>query len=157
MKEVSFIELCLKVLISTALQMHYKNSLKYHKGIGEKMFTKYLSADGCFVKTVILLTVTITTMLGTEDERIVQSYANHVTRRKVSKTTIRVLFQNLYISSFKRRNSSALSKFLIFLNFRYFEHSLFLIKCLVFQLTVFTILTIDVKSFLLVVRNVKIN
>ena len=48
--------------------MHYKNFVKYLKGIGEKMFTKYLS--GCFVKTVILLTVMITTMLGTEDETL---------------------------------------------------------------------------------------
>ena len=41
-----------------------KNFLKIHKNSGEKMFAKYLSADGCFVKTIILLTVMITTMLS---------------------------------------------------------------------------------------------
>ena len=43
--------------------MHGKNFLKVHKNTGEKMFAKYLSADGCFVKT-ILLTVIITTILS---------------------------------------------------------------------------------------------
>ena len=42
--------------------MHCKNFLKVHKNTGEKMFAKYLSADGCFVKT-ILLNVMITMML----------------------------------------------------------------------------------------------
>ena len=37
---------------------------KFHKNTGEKMFAKYLSGDGCFVKTIILLTVMITTMLS---------------------------------------------------------------------------------------------
>ena len=31
--------------------MRYKNFLKVHKNTDEKMFAKYLSADGCFVKT----------------------------------------------------------------------------------------------------------
>ena len=30
----------------------------------QKMFAKYLSADGCFVKTITLLTAMITTMLS---------------------------------------------------------------------------------------------
>ena len=38
-----------------------KNFLKVYKNTGEKMFAKYLSADGCFVKTI---TVMITTMLS---------------------------------------------------------------------------------------------
>ena len=42
--------------------MHCKNFLKVYKSTGEKMFAKYLSADGCFVKTIILLTVMITTI-----------------------------------------------------------------------------------------------
>ena len=37
-------------------------------------------------------------------------------------------------SAFKRRNPTALSKFLIFFNFRYFEHSLIRTKCLVLLL-----------------------
>ena len=32
-----------------------KSSQKVHKNTGEKMFAKYLSADGCFVKATILL------------------------------------------------------------------------------------------------------
>ena len=44
--------------------MRCKNFLKVHKNTGEKMFTKYLSADGCFVKTIIPLTVMMTTMLS---------------------------------------------------------------------------------------------
>ena len=43
--------------------MRCKNFLKVYKGTGEKMFAKYLSADGCLAKT-ILLTVMITTMLS---------------------------------------------------------------------------------------------
>ena len=43
--------------------MRCKNFLKVHKNTGEKMFAKYLSADGCFVKT-ILVTVMTTTMLS---------------------------------------------------------------------------------------------
>ena len=39
-----------------------KNFLKVDKNTGEKMFAKYLSPDGCFVKTIVL-TVMITTML----------------------------------------------------------------------------------------------
>ena len=31
--------------------MRCKNFLKGYKSTGEKMFAKYLSADGCFVKT----------------------------------------------------------------------------------------------------------
>ena len=31
--------------------MRYQNFLKVHKNTGEKTFAKYLSADGCFVKT----------------------------------------------------------------------------------------------------------
>ena len=31
--------------------MGCQNFLKVHKNTGEKIFTKYLSADGCFVKT----------------------------------------------------------------------------------------------------------
>ena len=30
--------------------MRCKNFLKVHKNTGKKMFAKYLSADGCFVK-----------------------------------------------------------------------------------------------------------
>ena len=37
--------------------------LKVHKNTGENMFAKYLSSDGCFIKT-ILLTMIITTMLS---------------------------------------------------------------------------------------------
>ena len=43
--------------------MRCKNFLKVHKNTDEKMFAKYLSADGCFVKA-ILLTAMITTMLS---------------------------------------------------------------------------------------------
>ena len=43
--------------------MRCKNFLKIHKHTGKKMWVKYLSADGCFVKT-ILLTMIITTMLS---------------------------------------------------------------------------------------------
>ena len=43
--------------------MRSKNFLKVHKNTGEEMFAKHLSADGCFVKT-ILLTVMITAMLS---------------------------------------------------------------------------------------------
>ena len=35
--------------------MRCKNFLKFHKNTGEKMFAKYLLADGCFVKAIILL------------------------------------------------------------------------------------------------------
>ena len=42
--------------------MRCKNFLKVYKSNGEKMFAKYLSADGCLVKKIILLTVMITTM-----------------------------------------------------------------------------------------------
>ena len=35
--------------------MHCKNFPKVHKSTGEKMFAKYLYADSCFVKTIILL------------------------------------------------------------------------------------------------------
>ena len=31
--------------------MRCQNFLKVHKNTGEKVFAKYLSADGCFVKT----------------------------------------------------------------------------------------------------------
>ena len=44
--------------------MHCKNFLKVHKNTGEEMFVKYLSADGCFVKTIILLTMMIKTMVS---------------------------------------------------------------------------------------------
>ena len=44
--------------IWTPSQMCHKNFLKLHKGTGEKMFAKYLSADYYFLKTaLILLTV----------------------------------------------------------------------------------------------------
>ena len=43
--------------------MRCKNFLKVHKNTGKNMFAKYLSADDCFVKT-ILLTVMIMTMLS---------------------------------------------------------------------------------------------
>ena len=43
--------------------MRCKNFLKVHKNTCKKMFAEYLSTDGCFVKTIILLTVVITTML----------------------------------------------------------------------------------------------
>ena len=38
--------------------MRCKNFLKVHKNTGEKMFAKYLSADGCFVKTILLRILT---------------------------------------------------------------------------------------------------
>ena len=44
--------------------MHSKNFLKVQKNTGEIMFAKYLSADGRFVKTIILLNVMIATMLS---------------------------------------------------------------------------------------------
>ena len=44
--------------------MRYKNFLKVHKNIGKNIFAKYLSADDCFTKIIILLTVMITTMLS---------------------------------------------------------------------------------------------
>ena len=34
--------------------MRCQNILKIHKNTGEKIFAKYLSADGCFVKTNII-------------------------------------------------------------------------------------------------------
>ena len=43
--------------------MRRKNFVEVDKNTGEKMFAKYLSADGCFVKAIILLTVMIKTML----------------------------------------------------------------------------------------------
>ena len=44
--------------------MHCKNFPKVHKNTSKNMFPKYLSEDDCFVKTIILLTVTIATMLS---------------------------------------------------------------------------------------------
>ena len=41
--------------------MRRKNFVEVDKNTGEKMFAKYLSADGCFVKAIILLTVMIKT------------------------------------------------------------------------------------------------
>ena len=32
-----------------------KNFLKIHKNIGKKMLAKYLFADGCFIKTILLM------------------------------------------------------------------------------------------------------
>ena len=43
--------------------MRCNNFLKVHKNTGENFFAKYLSAYCCFVKTTILLTVLITTIL----------------------------------------------------------------------------------------------
>ena len=43
--------------------MRCKNLLKVHKNTAKNMFAKYLSADDCFMKTMILLTAMITTML----------------------------------------------------------------------------------------------
>ena len=43
--------------------MSCKNFLEVHKNAGEKMFAKYLSVDGCFLKS-LLLTVMITIMLS---------------------------------------------------------------------------------------------
>ena len=43
--------------------MGCKNFLKVYKSTGEKMFAKYLSTDGCFIKRVILLTMMIMIML----------------------------------------------------------------------------------------------
>ena len=51
------------ILKMNVFLMQCKNFLKVHKNTGEKMFAKYLSADDCFVKTIILLTVMITAML----------------------------------------------------------------------------------------------
>ena len=48
-------------IFRTFFFMLCKDFLKADKNTGEKMFAKYLSADGCFVK---LLTVMITTMLS---------------------------------------------------------------------------------------------
>ena len=45
-----------------------KNFLKVRKNTGE-MFAKYLYADGCFVKTMVLLTVMITTMIYVPDTK----------------------------------------------------------------------------------------
>ena len=42
--------------------MRCKNFLKVHENTGEKMLANYISADGSFLKTGILLTVMITTM-----------------------------------------------------------------------------------------------
>ena len=53
--------------------MHCKNFLKVHKNTGEEMFAKHLSADDCFVKT-ILLTVMITTMLSVSGYQGVSFY-----------------------------------------------------------------------------------
>ena len=44
--------------------MRCKNFLKVYKSTGKKMFAKYLSADGYFVKIIMLLTVMIKTMLS---------------------------------------------------------------------------------------------
>ena len=46
------------------LLMRCKNFVKVGKNTGKNMFAKYFSADVCFVKTVILLTAMITTMLS---------------------------------------------------------------------------------------------
>ena len=59
-----------------------RNFLKVDKNTGEKIFAKYLSADGCFVKT-ILLTVMITTMLSVPDTR-----AFAVTRQPMKRNLI---------------------------------------------------------------------
>ena len=56
----------LKVLISTKFGLLHRCATwifwNVHKNTGEEMFTKYLSADSCFVKAIILLAVMITTM-----------------------------------------------------------------------------------------------
>ena len=44
--------------------MRCKNLLKVHKNTGEKVVAKYLPADDCLIKTIILLTMMITTMLS---------------------------------------------------------------------------------------------
>ena len=44
--------------------MRRKNFLKVHKNTDKNVFAKCLSADDCFVKTMILLTEMITTMLS---------------------------------------------------------------------------------------------
>ena len=44
--------------------MHCQNFLKVHKNTGEKIFAKYFSADGCFVKTNTINIVMITTTLS---------------------------------------------------------------------------------------------
>ena len=44
--------------------MRCENFLKVHKNTVEKMFAKYLSADGCFVETIIPLTVMWKMMLS---------------------------------------------------------------------------------------------
>ena len=44
--------------------MRCMNFLKVYKSTGEKILAKYLSADGCLVKTIILLTVMIRTILS---------------------------------------------------------------------------------------------
>ena len=46
--------------------MRGKNFLKVYKSTGGKMFAKYLFADGCFIKRIILLTVMITMMKRNE-------------------------------------------------------------------------------------------
>ena len=71
-KEFSFMKyyLCLKVLMPTAILNldSFADALqefaKVHKNTGKKMFANYLPADGSFIKTIILLTVMIMTMLS---------------------------------------------------------------------------------------------
>ena len=41
--------------------MGCRNFHKVHKNTGEKIFSNDLSVDDCFVKTIILLTLTMTT------------------------------------------------------------------------------------------------
>ena len=49
--------------------MGCKNFHKVHKNTGEKIFSKDLSVDDCFVKTIILLTLTMATCYLFPDAR----------------------------------------------------------------------------------------
>ena len=61
--------------------MRRKNFVEVDKNTGEKMFAKYLSADGCFVKAIILLTVMLKTMLyGSWYNGVCFYYAAHETK-----------------------------------------------------------------------------
>ena len=48
----------------TKIKLCCKNFLKVHTNTGKNMFPKYLSEDDCFIKTIMLLTVMITTILS---------------------------------------------------------------------------------------------
>ena len=51
-------------ILETFFLIHCINFLKVLKNTDVKMFAKYLSADCCFVTTIVLLTVMITAILS---------------------------------------------------------------------------------------------